>query len=78
MSSNQPNAFGLTERDMQALMDIFQKYPEIAAIKERLYDLGALYAALSGSGSAVFGLFEGSPERSQWPEGHFVFEGIML
>ena len=35
--------------------------PEIAAIKERLYDLGADYAAMSGSGSAVFGLFRGEP-----------------
>lgn len=32
-------------------------YPEIAAIKDRLYDLGALYAAMSGSGSSVYGLF---------------------
>lgn len=33
------------------------KYPEIAAIKDRLYDLGAKFAAMSGSGSAVYGLF---------------------
>lgn len=32
MSSNQPNTFGLTERDMQALMDIFQKYPEVKSV----------------------------------------------
>ena len=57
---------------------VFQKYPEIAAIKERLYDLGAIYAALSGSGSAVFGLFEGPPETIQWPENHFVYMGDML
>lgn len=36
---------------------VFPKYPEIAAIKDRLYDLGALFAAMSGSGSAVYGLF---------------------
>ena len=36
---------------------VFALYPEIGAIKERLYDLGAVYAAMSGSGSAVFGLF---------------------
>jgi 4-diphosphocytidyl-2-C-methyl-D-erythritol kinase len=36
---------------------VFPLYPEIAAIKDRLYDLGAVYASMSGSGSAVFGIF---------------------
>lgn len=36
---------------------VFTLYPEIGAIKKRLYDLGAVYAAMSGSGSSVFGLF---------------------
>ena len=36
---------------------VFALYPEIGAIKERLYDLGATYAAMSGSGSSLFGLF---------------------
>ena len=39
-------------------ISVFNKYPEIAAIKDRLYDLGAIFASMSGSGSAVFGLFE--------------------
>lgn len=39
---------------------IFSLHPELAAIKERLYELGAKYAAMSGSGSALFGLFEAS------------------
>jgi len=37
---------------------IFPKYPNIAEIKETLYKQGALYAAMSGSGSSVFGIFE--------------------
>ncbi len=37
---------------------IFALHPELANIKEKLYTLGAKYAAMSGSGSALFGLFE--------------------
>jgi 4-diphosphocytidyl-2-C-methyl-D-erythritol kinase len=36
---------------------IFNHYPEIAAIKQKLYDMGAVYASMSGSGSSVFGIF---------------------
>ncbi|MBI4930139.1 MAG: 4-(cytidine 5'-diphospho)-2-C-methyl-D-erythritol kinase [Bacteroidetes bacterium] len=36
---------------------IFPKQPEIKKIKEKLYSLGALYASMSGSGSAVYGIF---------------------
>ena len=36
---------------------VFTLHPEIASIKDRLYDMGAVYAAMSGSGSSVFGLF---------------------
>ena len=37
---------------------VFAKYPEIACLKQRMYDLGAIYVSMTGSGSAVFGLFE--------------------
>jgi 4-diphosphocytidyl-2-C-methyl-D-erythritol kinase len=36
---------------------VFAIHPEIGAIKDRLYDLGAVYASMSGSGSSLFGLF---------------------
>ena len=36
---------------------VFALYPKIGQIKQRLYDLGAVYAAMSGSGSSLFGLF---------------------
>lgn len=43
---------------------VFALHPEIGAVKQQLYDLGAVYAAMSGSGSAVFGLFRTKPELS--------------
>ena len=36
---------------------IFEKHPEIREIKESLYKMGAVYASMSGSGSAVYGIF---------------------
>lgn len=36
---------------------VFAKYPELAAIKRSLYDSGATYACMSGSGSALFALY---------------------
>ena len=42
---------------------VFALHPEIGSIKERLYNMGATYAAMSGSGSALFGLFKESPDR---------------
>ncbi|MBI3520679.1 MAG: 4-(cytidine 5'-diphospho)-2-C-methyl-D-erythritol kinase [Bacteroidetes bacterium] len=44
---------------------IFSKYPVVQTIKHQLYDLGAAYACMSGSGSAVFGLFEHEPDIKQ-------------
>ena len=37
---------------------VFAKYPELAAIKKSLYDSGAVYACMSGSGSALFALYK--------------------
>ncbi len=39
---------------------VFAKYPELAAIKKSLYDSGAVYACMSGSGSALFALYNRS------------------
>ena len=47
---------------------VFVKYPLIKDIKEKLYQKGALYASMSGSGSAVFGIFEEPVElKAQFP-----------
>ncbi len=41
---------------------VFAKHPEIGAIKKRLLEAGAVYAAMTGSGSTVIGLFENNAE----------------
>lgn len=37
---------------------VFKVYPELYEIKQKLYQLGALYVSMSGSGSSIFGLFD--------------------
>lgn len=41
---------------------IFKTLPVLAEVKQQLYANGALYAAMSGSGSTIFGIFENKPE----------------
>ncbi|MCE5204571.1 MAG: 4-(cytidine 5'-diphospho)-2-C-methyl-D-erythritol kinase [Porphyromonadaceae bacterium] len=54
---------------------VFKKYPEICVIKQQMYDLGAVYAAMSGSGSAVFGVFDQEPEWQPLFSRYFVWAG---
>ncbi len=37
---------------------VFEMHPELAEVKQALYDQGSVYASMSGSGSAIYGLFE--------------------
>ena len=46
---------GLLVNDFETT--VFAKYPRLAEIKQSLYDNGAVYAAMSGSGSALFALY---------------------
>lgn len=41
---------------------VFAMHPELAQIKTKLYEMGAVYAAMSGSGSALFGIFRQEPQ----------------
>jgi 4-diphosphocytidyl-2-C-methyl-D-erythritol kinase len=47
------------KNDFEAPM--LEKYPELSRLKNRLYDMGAEYASLTGSGSAIYGLFNVEP-----------------
>ncbi len=54
---------------------VFKQHPQIGKIKNKLYEKGAVYSAMSGSGSAVFGIFSHSPiniEKS-FPESCFIY-----
>ncbi|MBX7124714.1 MAG: 4-(cytidine 5'-diphospho)-2-C-methyl-D-erythritol kinase [Cyclobacteriaceae bacterium] len=53
-------------------ISVFRQHPELAAIKEKLYQAGAIYAAMSGSGSTLFGIFE-APAKSP-----LSFDGALI
>lgn len=64
---------GKIKNDFERL--VFPKHPEIKKIKEKLYALGAVYASMSGSGSAVYGIFKKLPGvKAQFPKSK-VYEG---
>jgi len=54
---------------------VFKKFPQISAIKDELYNSGALYASMSGSGSSVFGIYENKPEKITMFDNSLVFVG---
>ncbi|HEY2580920.1 MAG TPA: 4-(cytidine 5'-diphospho)-2-C-methyl-D-erythritol kinase [Mucilaginibacter sp.] len=52
---------------------IFKNHPEIRGVKAALYEAGALYASMSGSGSSVFGIFTKTPDLSELEKTNQVF-----
>ena len=54
---------------------LFAKVPVLSEIKEKLYSLGALYASMTGSGSAVYGFFSEPISLKTTFSPHFVWEG---
>lgn len=54
-----------------------QAHPQIGEIKHILLQAGAVYASMSGSGSAVFGLFDHSPRLPEMPPHWTVFTDAM-
>lgn len=54
---------------------VFPVYPQIELLKNKLYELGAFYASMSGSGSAVFGIFRHLPTNldKYLPKGIFIY-----
>jgi 4-diphosphocytidyl-2-C-methyl-D-erythritol kinase len=53
---------------------VFSQFTEIDNIKSKLYNLGAVYSSLSGSGSAVFAIFKKKPNLANvYPNNYFVW-----
>jgi len=52
---------------------IFKTHSLIRGVKAALYEKGALYAAMSGSGSAVYGVFESQPDMLEFGEDFKVY-----
>ncbi len=56
---------------------IFKQYPEIAAVKDQLYAKGAVYAAMSGSGSSVYGLFHETTDLRECFPNYQVWQELL-
>lgn len=56
---------------------VFEKFPVIGQIKERLYASGALYVAMSGSGSSVYGIFDKEINLQEQFSQHFYWSDYL-
>ena len=56
---------------------VFESYPELQKIKKIFIDNGAVYSAMSGSGSTMYGIFSSRPEKGLFSSYELVFEEIL-
>jgi 4-diphosphocytidyl-2-C-methyl-D-erythritol kinase len=56
---------------------IFTDFPKLAVLKDQLYQSGALYASLSGSGSTIYGIYKEKPTLPYFPPDYLVFSGVL-
>lgn len=52
---------------------VFIQYPSLKQLKQELYDMGAIYASMSGSGSTIFGIFDTDPHFFQQIQSYYYF-----
>ena len=56
----------------------FQKHPVLAEIKNKLYDAGAFYASMTGSGSGIYGIFNEDPQNLPgFPKEYITWTGVL-
>ena len=86
LSPNAPACAAIVERPIQEWKNnlindfeepVFNAFPEIATIKEKLYNAGAAYASMTGTGSTVYGIFETSPTIKELFPAHYQLESIV-
>lgn len=65
---------GQIKNDFEA--HIFRDHPVIRGVKAELYEHGAIYASMSGSGASVFGIFEETPNLGAMEEFNQVFYNV--
>jgi 4-diphosphocytidyl-2C-methyl-D-erythritol 2-phosphate synthase len=55
---------------------VFAQHPEIGEAKNKLYEAGAIYASMSGSGSSLFGIFNAPIDKPEliFPD-YFIWQG---
>ncbi len=56
---------------------VFERYPVVKKIKQDLYDAGALYASMSGSGSTVYGIFDRNININYKPQPKFYNKTVI-
>lgn len=56
---------------------IFIKYPQIASTKKALYEMGALFSSMSGSGATVFGIFDRKPLIPESLRNQVIYSDIL-
>src|SRR6185312_6510433 len=52
---------------------IFKANPQLAELKNSLYQQGAQYASMTGSGSALYGIFDKNPQLTNLPSSHKIW-----
>lgn len=85
-SDTRPKLDGLLGQGLPAWRDklvndfevpVMEAYPLLRELKETLYSIGARYASLSGSGSAVFGIFDGPPALPSHLQNVMIWQGSL-
>ena len=87
LSPNAPSCASIVERPLHEWKEklindfeepVFNAFPEIAIIKEKLYSAGAVYASMTGTGSTVYGIFETIPSIKDLFPPHYHLESTVL